>query len=75
MALHEAGETARSFIGNFREQPFLLAMVLMNLAMLGFLYYDGIAHNADRRHQLELLYENRKYVGDLLIKCHLPPPK
>lgn len=90
MALHEAGETARSMLGAFREQPLMLALVIIILALLGFLYYDGLAHNADRRRQIELLYENRKYVGDLLARCRswepphktggsllpgLPPPK
>ena len=73
--VHEAGETARSAIAIFREQPFMLAMVLLNLALLGFLYYSGVTANNERRRELELLYENRKFVGELLAtKCYPAPP-
>lgn len=67
--VHEVGETARSVIDIFRAQPYMLAMTIVNLALLGFLYYDGVTNNQQRRRELELLYENRKYVGQLLAEC------
>jgi hypothetical protein len=71
--VHEVGETARSAIDVFKTSPFTLALVLLNAALLGFLYYQGVNNNAERRRELELLYENRKFVGEMLFKC-LPPP-
>lgn len=71
--VHEAGETARSTIEVFKSQPLLLAMVLMNFALLGFLYYTGVTNNKSRARELELLYQNRKEVGQLLIECHRIP--
>jgi hypothetical protein len=72
--VHEAGETARSAISVFRDQPFTLAMILINLMLLGFLYYQGVNYNYERHRELELLYENRKYVTDALKNCYPAPP-
>ena len=73
--IHEAGETARSTLAIFREQPFTLALILMNLALLGFLYIWSIHAESERTRSLDLLYENRKYVGDILSKCYPAPPQ
>jgi len=70
----EAGQTARSALDVFREQPFMLAMVLINIALLGYLYYESVQAHQDRRREIELLYDNRKFVGDLLARCNLPTP-
>jgi len=67
--VHEAGETARSAISVFREQPFMLAMVVLNVALLGFLYYQGVNYNAERHRELELLYKNRELVSEYLYRC------
>jgi hypothetical protein len=72
--VHEAGETARSAIDVFRSQPFTLALVLMNLALLGILYWNGVIAEREREKGLELLYDNRKFVGQLLAEC-TPIPK
>jgi len=48
-------------------------MVLCNLGLLGFLYYGGVVAHQERQRETELLYENRKYVGDLLARCTLAP--
>ena len=55
MVHHEVGETARSALDVFRSQPLLLASILTNLALLGFLYYTGIEASKERGHELELL--------------------
>ena len=72
--VHEAGETARHALDVFRSQPLMLAMLLINMALLGFLYYNGIEANRERARELELLYDNRKFVGKLLAECQ-PVPK
>ena len=73
--VREAGETARSALSVFREQPFMLAMILLNFGLLVYLYYTGVVANAERRRELELLYENRKFVGQLLAQCYPAPPR
>jgi len=70
----EAGQTARSLIDAFKAQPFTLAMVLMNFFLLAYLYYAGVVAHQERQKETELLYENRKYVGELLANCYPAPP-
>ena len=72
--IREAGETARSAIDVFRDNPFTFALILMNLALLGFLYYSGVIAHQERKVELELLYRNREFVGRLLAECQ-PVPK
>jgi glucose-6-phosphate-specific signal transduction histidine kinase len=67
--VHEAGETARSLVDVFRSQPFTLALIIMNLALLGLLYYSGISSERERTQALKMLYENRALVGQLLHDC------
>lgn len=69
-----SGSTTRSVIEVFRGNPLVLALVLMNIGLLGFLYYGGIQAHNERVREMELLYENRKYVGDLLARCTFTPP-
>jgi hypothetical protein len=70
--VHEAGETARTALDVFRTQPFLLAMILVNAALLGYLYYQGVNNNQERHRELELLYQNREFVAKLLYQCSPP---
>ena len=57
--------------------PLALALVVMNLGLLGFVYYAEVQHSNQRQRELELLYTNRREVGELLAHCYpapLPPP-
>ena len=49
-------------------------MILINMALLGLLYYNAVEANRERARELELLYDNRKFVGKLLAECQ-PVPK
>lgn len=80
MTIKEAGATARSALNIFAKQPLVLALILMNLALLGLLYWErtGAAHERqreldlifqNRKYEADLLYENRKYVTDALANC------
>jgi hypothetical protein len=75
--MHEAGETARSIIDVFKSQPVVLGLILINLALVGLLYWGTVTAERERTRGLELLYENRKTVGDLLHNCYpvAPPDK
>lgn len=69
MTLEEGAKAARTFIEAMKTQPLALALCLMNLGLLGFLYYVGISNSHERQRQTDLLYENRKYVTDALSSC------
>jgi hypothetical protein len=77
---HEAGQAARSFIDALKDQPLSLALVLMNIGLLGFLYYTGIQAHKERQREMELLYDNRYQMAQLLYQCvptgaPIPAPK
>ena len=67
--VHEAGETARSIVDIFRANPLVLALILMNIALLTLLYLSAVSGERERSKSLELLYDNRKIVGQLLHDC------
>ena len=48
-------QVARSFIDALKDQPLSLALVLMNMFLLGLLYYGAANLNAERHKELELL--------------------
>jgi len=66
-------ESVRGFIDALKDQPLSLALVAMNLGLLGYLYYEGVQAAKQRQQELELLYQNRHEVAELLYKCTPPP--
>ena len=46
--------------------------MLLNLGLLGYLYYDGMSHNAERKHETDLQYKNRREIALLLSRCNWP---
>lgn len=67
--IEEGAKAANTFFRIMQEQPLSLALVVMNLGLLGFLYYTHITSTNERHIELGLLYENRKYVTDVLASC------
>jgi hypothetical protein len=62
-------QVAGGFIDAMRGNPLALALVAMNLGLLGFLYYGGVVAHTERQREMELLYENRTFVAKLLAEC------
>lgn len=62
-------QVAGSIIDALKGQPLSLALVIMNLGLLGYLYYEGIAAHTDRQNEMKLLYENRSEMAKLLYQC------
>lgn len=67
--IEEGARAANTFFEALRGQPLALSLVVMNLLLLGFLYYTGITATNERHVEMQLLYENRKYVTDILGSC------
>lgn len=63
----------RGIVDALKGQPLLLAMVLMNFALLGYLYYTGVVAHNERQQQTELMYENRSEMAKLLAECGTRP--
>jgi hypothetical protein len=69
MSLQEGGRAVNSFMDAMKSQPLSLALVVMNIGLLGFLYYDGIVAHDERKTEMELLYKNRTEMAELLYRC------
>jgi hypothetical protein len=63
------GGAANSFMDTMRSQPLSLALVVMNIGLLGFLYYSGIIAHNERQEEMKLLYKNRTEMAELLFRC------
>lgn len=66
---------ANTFIEALKNQPLSLALVVMNIGLLGYLYYQGNVAAKERHDEMVLLYQNRDTVGRLLASCYPAPPK
>ena len=72
-AIEEGGRAARTFMEAMKEQPLALALVVMNLCLLGFLYYGAVVATNERHLEMMLLYQNRSEMAQLLYQC-VPNP-
>jgi cytochrome c oxidase assembly factor CtaG len=67
-------QIAGSFVDALKGQPLSLALVVMNILLLGYLYYAGIVAHSERQEEMKLLYQNRSEMAQLLYQC-TPAPK
>ena len=67
--IEEGAKAATSFIDALKAQPLSLALVVMNIGLLGFLYYSGIVAHNERKTEMQMLYENRREMAQLLYQC------
>jgi hypothetical protein len=63
------GQAASTFMDALKSQPLSLALVVMNIGLLGFLYYSAIEAHRERQKEMELLYDNRREMAQLLYQC------
>jgi len=66
-------QLAGSIIDSLKAQPLSLALVVMNLGLLGYLYYTGAQAANFREKELTLGYEQRANVAMLLAECQPAP--
>ncbi len=71
--VEETGATARSFFNAMNSVPLALALVVVVLAQLGYIYYQGIITNNARRANIQTVIEWQKEVQRLLAQCIVPP--
>ena len=68
-------EGVRGFFDALKAQPLSLALVVMNLGLLGFLYYTGVEASRERANEMALMYQNRLDVAKLLASCYPATPQ
>lgn len=71
-AVEEVGKAAGGIIDSLKSQPLSLALVIMNLALLGFFYFLLTTLAGQRERAMTQLYEDNKTVRDLLSRCIVP---
>lgn len=74
MVTNEVGKAAGGFIDAMKSQPLALALVVMNFALIGFVYYQNAAFTQQRRENVALFVEVQRDVQKLLAQCVIPPP-
>jgi cytochrome c oxidase assembly factor CtaG len=67
--MNNATQVAGSFVDALKGQPLSLALVVMNILLLGYLYYAGIVAHSERQEEMKLLYQNRSEMAQLLYQC------
>lgn len=65
----ELGETARSVVGVLRESPLSLALVLMNAALIAYLFYSGSSILEQRTAISKMIVDQQRELQPLLAGC------
>ena len=65
---------AHSVVDSLKSQPLALALVVMNFALIGFVYYQSSIFNTQREANVKLFVEVQREVQKLLSQCIIPPP-
>jgi hypothetical protein len=67
--VEEAGKVAGGFLDTFRAQPLVLALIVMNAALLIFIFYSESRAAEGRR----IAFNSFMQVSQLLAHCVVPP--
>ncbi|HEY7415726.1 MAG TPA: hypothetical protein VH593_11080 [Ktedonobacteraceae bacterium] len=68
-ATEEAGKAVGSFIDALKTQPLSLALVVMNVLLIGYLYYTETRYSEGRRHAFEKIIEQQEKMAAMLSHC------
>jgi membrane-anchored glycerophosphoryl diester phosphodiesterase (GDPDase) len=65
---------AHGVVNSLKSQPLALALVVMNFALIGFVYYQSSIFNTQREANVKLFVDVQREVQKLLSQCIIPPP-
>lgn len=65
----EVGKQVGGFMSVMSAQPLSLALVIMNLVLLGYLFYTGSSVNSQRKETTNQIIEWQKETGKTLANC------
>jgi predicted negative regulator of RcsB-dependent stress response len=74
MTMPTAGKAVGGFIEAMRGMPLVLALCVMNGALIGFAYYQSHLFNSQRQQNVALFVQVQSEVQKLLSQCIVPPP-
>ena len=72
--LQATGQAARGFFDALKSEPIVLALCVMNFALIGFTYYQSSLFNAQRVDNIKLFVQMQQEVQKLLSQCIVPAP-
>jgi len=72
--VRESAEVAMSFMDSMKTQPLALALVVMNFALIGFIYIQSSQFTTQRADNVKLFVSAQNEVQKLLAQCVIPPP-
>lgn len=73
MVTGDAAKAANTFMQSLKEQPLSLALVVMNFALIGYVYVQGNQFNTQRSDNVKLFTDIQREVQKLLSECIVPP--
>jgi hypothetical protein len=65
----EAGKAVSGAVSAMSGQPLSLALVIMNLVLLGYLFYVGSSTNSQRKETVDLIVGWQKETDRLMANC------
>lgn len=73
--VEEAGKAVGGFMEVMKTQPLSLALVVMNVALLGFFWFILDRVHTTRQSEMAMIYKDHEQVRDLLARCVVPGPR
>jgi cytoskeletal protein RodZ len=74
-AIEEGAKAAGTFMGIMKEQPLSLALSVMNIGLIGLIWWFSAKQVEVRNHDLELYFAHQRETSQLLARCIIPVPK
>lgn len=71
--IQATGQAALSFMDALKREPLALALVVMNFALIGFVYFQSVQFNSQRVDNVKLFVQVQGEVQKLLSQCIVPP--
>jgi membrane-anchored glycerophosphoryl diester phosphodiesterase (GDPDase) len=68
------GKVAAGFFDVMKQQPIVLALCVMNFALIAFVYYQSALFNSQRVDNIKLFVQMQAEVQKLLSACVVPAP-
>ena len=72
--IQATGQAARGFMDALKSEPIVLALCVMNFALIGFVYFQSKQFNTQREDNVKLFVQMQGEVQKLLSQCIVPAP-
>lgn len=69
----EGAKIASSLIGNLKDQPVTLALILFNLIFVAAVYFSGLDVRDHQEKLMDQMLEMNNKTQGILLNCIVPP--